>query len=152
MSIQLSGLERYQSHQQLGHTDAPQHSEKAASAGARDTTADLPEDDVSLSDAVALMEWIAHQAPDLEAPTASAPASLGRLSDQLLRFDMITLPEAGRLMSLAEGYDETSTDTPLFTRIGEQLEQSEHFQQKQEWQKLGRLVSNLAAAQMRGFQ
>jgi len=152
MSIQLSGLERYQSHQQLGHTDASHHSGKTAPTASKDTPADLPEDDVSLSDAVALMEWIAHQAPDLEAPTANAPASLGRLSDQLLRFDMITLPEAGRLMSLAEGYDENSADTPLFTRIGEQLEQSEHYQQKQEWQKLGRLVSNLAAAQTQGMQ
>ena len=152
MSIQLSGLERYQSHQQLGQPDAPQHSEKTASTAAKDTTADLPEDNVSLSDTVALMEWIAHQAPDLEAPTANAPASLGRLSDQLLRFDMITLPEAGRLMSLAEGYHENSVDSPLFQRIGEHLEQSEHYQHRQEWQKLGRLVSTLAAAQMRGYQ
>lgn len=153
MSIQLSGLERYQSHQQLGHSpEAPQHSEKAAATGNGDSTPNLPDDAVSLSDAVAVMEWIAHQAPDLGAPSANAPASLGRLSDQLLRFDLITLPEAGRLMSLAEGYDEHNGARSLFTRIGEQLEQSEGFQQKQEWQRLERLVSNLTAAQGRATQ
>ncbi len=152
MSIQLAGLERYQAHQQLGQTEHSQHSEKAATAGTKHPLPDLAEDDVSLSDALVVMEWIAERTPDLQAPSANAPASLGRLSDQLLRFDLITLPEAGRLMSLAEGYSEETANTPLFNRIDESLEHSDSYQQKREWQKLGRLVSNLSAAQGRAWQ
>lgn len=148
MNLQLSGLERYQSHQRMGQLDTTHRSQQTGRNDHEGTT-ELNDDAVSISDDATVMEWIAHQAPSLSEPSANSAASLGRLSDQLLRFDLITVPEAGQLMSLAENNSENPEDSPLFSRIGQQLENSEGYQQTQQWKKLGRLVSNLAAAQNR---
>lgn len=148
MSINLHGLEHYQSHQQLGRTDRSQQTPEATGAGQDSLSEALADDDVSLSDASVVIEWIAGQAPDLSATEATAPANLGRLSDHLLRYDLISLPESGRLMSLAAG-TETTTGDALSERIQNQAGQSETWLERQQWHKLGRLVSNLGAAQAR---
>lgn len=146
MSLNLSGLERYQSHQHMGHTETAQ---QAAAPGTAKTAApvELNDDAVSLSDAASIVEWIAGQVPDLSDVQATQPANLGRLSDHLLRYDMVSLPEAGRLMSLAAHDQDGRNDTALNGRIRSQAGDSASWQEKQQWLKLDRLVSNLAAAQ-----
>lgn len=145
MSINLSGLERYQSHQQMGHADTARQTEAARNTQT-DATAGLNDDAVSLSDGVLIVEWIAGQIPDLSATEATQPANLGRLSDHLLRYNMVSLPEAGRLMSLA-GIEDEQHSTALNGRLRSLAVDSPNWQEKQQWQKLDRLVSNLAAAQ-----
>lgn len=147
MSINLHGLEHYQSHQQLGRTDRSEQAPKATEAGQDSLSEALADDAVSLSNAALVIEWIAGQSPDLSATEATAPANLGRLSDHLLRYDLISLPESGRLMSLAGAGTETTGDA-LSERIRNQAGHSETWLERQQWHKLDRLVSNLGAAQV----
>lgn len=142
MSLNISGLEHYQAHQQFHRTDT--------STGSVDRTASAkeampaPEDDaVFVSDAVAVLEWVAAQAPDLGSIQATEPANLGRLTGHLLQYNLITLQDAGRLMQLSEPADDTS----LLARIQIHSSQTEHYQDTLGWQKLNRLVSNVQAAQ-----
>lgn len=147
MTINLQGVERYQSHQQLGQSENARTGE-AQKAGSAADTARVAEDAVSLSDEVAIVEWIARQSPDLADRQAAVPANLGRLSDHLLRYNLVSLPEAGRLMSLAGSEnDEVASTEPLNGRIRFHAGTSETWLEKQQWQKLDRVVSNLSAAQ-----
>lgn len=150
MSLSLQGLERYQTHQQLSHLDTPTKAAEAAKSGETGQAEGLEEDAVSLSDGILILEWIAGKSPNLAASDGKDAANLGRLSDRLLRYDLISVPEAGRLMSLAQPEAESAaaeTDQRLTDRILERLAHSESRQERLQWQKLGRLVSTLSAAQ-----
>lgn len=148
MTINLSGLERYQSHQQAGHSEPTRNAPETLKTGQAAEVSELDDDAVSLSDVAAIVEWIARQSPNLSAPQAAEPANLGRLSDHLLRYNLISLPEAGRLMSLVGGEEAvTAKNEALNGRIQWHAGESESWQEKQQWQKLDRLVSTLTAAQ-----
>lgn len=148
MSLGLQGLERYQAHQQLSHLDTPNKASEAGKVAEKSATEELADDDVSLSDGIIILEWIADNSPNLAATSGNEAANLGRLSDRLLRYDLISVPEAGRLMSLAAPLDDQADDAALLTdRILQRVEGSETRSERQQWQKLGRLVSTLSAAQ-----
>lgn len=147
MTINLNGLERYQSHQQ-GGSEAARKTAETPQAGHVTEISELDDDAVSLSDVAVIVEWIAQQSPNLSAPQAAEPANLGRLSDHLLRYNLISLPEAGRLMSLVASEEAvTAKNEALNGRIQWHAGESESWQEKQQWQKLDRLVSTLTAAQ-----
>jgi hypothetical protein len=143
MSLNISGLEHYQAHQQVH-----QAADKAASGvGAAKSTSEStpsPEDDsVFVSDTVAVLEWVAAQAPDMMSAQATEPANLGRLTGHLLQYNLISLQDAGRLMRLS-GPD---SEQPLLERIHSNSTESGHYHERQSWQKLSRIVSNVHAAQ-----
>lgn len=142
MSLNISGLEHYQAHQQFHRTETSAGSVDRA-ASAKDTVPPPEDDAVFVSDAVAVLEWVAAQAPDLGSVQATEPANLGRLTGHLLQYNLITLQDAGRLMQLSE----PASDTSLLARIRNQSSQTEHYQDTLSWQKLNRLVSNVQAAQ-----
>ncbi|MDB2449071.1 hypothetical protein N9W78_02150, partial [bacterium] len=101
MSLSLNGLERYQSHQQLSHLDTPIQAAETGKVADPDPKGAWEDDEVSLSDGIVILEWIAENSPDLSATRGNEAANLSRLSERLLRYDLISVPEAGRLMSLA---------------------------------------------------
>lgn len=140
MSLNISGLEHYQAHQQFHRTETGPV-DHAAPANER---IPAPEEDaVFVSDAVAVLEWVAAQAPDLDSAQATEPVNLGRLTGHLLQYNLITLQDAGRLMQLSE----PSSDSPLLARIQNHSSQTDHYQDTLSWQKLNRIVSNVQAAQ-----
>ncbi|WP_157599977.1 hypothetical protein [Saccharospirillum impatiens] len=145
MSLNISGLEHYQAHQQSHRTDTSSAAVDKASK-ARDATPTSEEDAVYVSDAVAVLEWVAAQAPDIESVQATEPANLGRLTGHLLQYNLITLQDAGRLMQLSEPAESTR-DSSLLARIQTHSTGTEHYQESQSWQKLNRIVSNVQAAQ-----
>lgn len=148
MTINLNGLERYQSHQQAGHSEPIRNTAETPITGQATEITELDDDAVSLSDVAVIVEWIAQQSPSLSAPQAAEPANLGRLSDHLLRYNLISLPEAGRLMSLVASEEAvTAKNEALNGRIQRHAGESGSWQEKQQWQKLDRLVSTLTAAQ-----
>ncbi|WP_108125975.1 hypothetical protein [Saccharospirillum mangrovi] len=148
MSVSLQGLERYQSHQQLSHLDTPPKAAEAGKTADSAATDSLQDDSVSLSDGIIILEWIADNSPNLSAASGNEAANLGRLSDRLLRYDLISVPEAGRLMSLAKPLEDNPVEPAgLPERIQHRVEHSDTRSERQQWQKLGRLVSTLSAAQ-----
>jgi len=148
MSLSLHGLERYQAHQQLSHLDTPNKAAEAGKTAANTSNEELADDDVSLSDGIIIMEWIAGNSPNLSVSNGNEAANLSRLSERLLRYDLISVPEAGRLMSLATPADEATAQPAVLTeQILHRVEHSETRSERQQWQKLGRLVSTLSAAQ-----
>lgn len=148
MSLSLHGLERYQAHQQLSHLDTPDKAAEAGKTAANSSNEGLADDEVSLSDGVIILEWIAGNSPNLAVTSGNEAANLSRLSERLLRYDLISLPEAGRLMSLATPSDEGPQQPTMLTdQITNRVEHSETRSERQQWQKLGRLVSTLSAAQ-----
>jgi len=142
MSLTLSGLEHYQAHQQLHHSE-PEKTSAAPRASASEVKPNREEDRVSVSDAVAILEWVAAQAPDITSTQAAEPANLGRLTDHLLRYNLISIQDAGRLMQLS---DSPGKD-PLLARIETVSARSDHYSDTQSWQKLNRIVNNVHAAQ-----
>jgi len=148
MSLSLQGLERYQAHQQLSHLDTPNKAVEAGKAAENAASNELADDDVSLSDGIIIMEWIAGNSPNLSVTSGNEAANLSRLSERLLRYDLISMPEAGRLMSLATPTEDESAQPAVLTdQILHRVENSETRSERQQWQKLGRLVSTLSAAQ-----
>lgn len=141
MSLNISGLEHYQAHQQFHRADS---SSEATKAG--ETTPTSADDTVYVSDAVAVLEWVAAQAPDIASARATEPANLGRLTGHLLQYNLITLQDAGRLMQLSEPVEPSSEDT-LLSRIQTHSSRTDHYQETQSWLKLNRIVSNVHAAQ-----
>jgi hypothetical protein len=143
MSLSISGLEHYQAHQQF-HQTADAASSLVGSTQAAKGNTPAPEDDsVFVSDRVAVLEWVAAQAPDVTSAQAAEPANLGRLTGHLLQYNLINMQDAGRLMRLS-GPD---SDQPLLERIRTNSTASGHYQDMQSWQKLSRIVSNVHAAQ-----
>ncbi|PTY38938.1 hypothetical protein BGP77_09280 [Saccharospirillum sp. MSK14-1] len=148
MSLSLQGLERYQTHQQLSHLDTPNKAAEAGKAAENASGDELADDDVSLSEGIVIMEWIASNSPNLSVASGNEAANLSRLSERLLRYDLISVPEAGRLMSLATpAQEQTQQPEVLNEQILHKVEHSETRSERQQWQKLGRLVSTLSAAQ-----
>ncbi len=145
MSLNISGLEHYQAHQQFHRTDTGSEAVGRATKTS-DSTPKAAEDAVYVSDAVAVLEWVAAQAPDLASARATEPANLGRLTGHLLQYNLITLQDAGRLMQLSEPVELSSEDT-LLSRIQTHSTRTDHYQETQSWQKLNRIVSNVHAAQ-----
>ena len=142
MSLNISGLEHYQAHQQFHRTETSTGSVDHA-ATAREAASPPEDDAVFVSDSVAVLEWVAAQAPDIASAQATEPANLGRLTGHLLQYNLITLQDAGRLMQLSEPASEDS----LLARIQTHSTRTEHYQETQSWQKLNRIVSNVHAAQ-----
>lgn len=148
MSVSLHGLERYQAHQQLSHLDTPPKAAEAGKTAENNNNDNLQDDSVSLSDGIIVLEWIAYNSPNLTVASGNEAANLGRLSDRLLRYDLISVPEAGRLMSLAQPTEDSPVEPAGLTdRILHRAEHSDTRSERQQWQKLGRLVSTLSAAQ-----
>lgn len=146
MTLISSGIERYQAHQTLHQTDTSKTRETAAAAP--DTTAqnDL-EDIVSFSDRIAVIEWLAEQSPTLSTEQSLQPANLRRLTDNLLRYQLIGLPEAGKLLSLAQPNQEME-QIPLPSVLQQREAASSSHSERQQYQHLHRLVETLSAAQL----
>lgn len=146
MSLNISGLEHYQAHQQFHRADTGTGAIDKTNKTRESAPADAGDDAVFVSDAVAVLEWVAAQAPDIASVQATEPANLGRLTGHLLQYNLITLQDAGRLMQLSEVAEPTSEDS-LLARIQIHSTRTEHYQESQSWQKLNRIVSNVHAAQ-----
>lgn len=145
MSLNISGLEHYQAHQQFHRTDSGTGAVDSTTK-TNDQSPTAEEDAVSVSDSVAVLEWVAAQAPDITSAKATEPANLGRLTGHLLQYNLITLQDAGRLMQLSEPVEPSSEET-LLARIQIHSTRTDHYQETQSWQKLNRIVSNVHAAQ-----
>ena len=146
MSLNISGLEHYQAHQQFHRADTGTGTVDQTNKTGDSSPPDGGDDAVYVSDAVAVLEWVAAQAPDIASTQATEPANLGRLTGHLLQYNLITLQDAGRLMQLAEPAEPTGEDS-LLARIQTHSVQTDHYQESLSWQKLNRIVSNVHAAQ-----
>lgn len=146
MSLNISGLEHYQAHQQFHRADTGTEAVDQPNKVGSTPRPDAEDDAVYVSDAVAVLEWVAAQAPDIASAQATEPANLGRLTGHLLQYNLITLQDAGRLMQLAEPAEPTSEES-LLARIQFHSNRTDHYQESQSWQKLNRVVSNVHAAQ-----
>jgi len=143
MTLSISGLEHYQVHQQL-HQTADTASQAVERGQLTTDTPPTPDDDsVFVSDNVAILEWVAAQAPDITSAQATEPANLGRLTGHLLQYNLINLQDAGRLMQVVE----PPSEQLLLERIHSNGMGSGQYQDVQSWQKLSRVVSNIHAAQ-----
>lgn len=145
MSLNISGLEHYQAHQQFHQADTRTGAaEKTVPSG--ESARHREDDAVSVSDAVAVLEWVAAQAPDIASARSTEPANLGRLTGHLLQYNLITLQDAGRLMQLSAPAEAASEDS-LLARIQTHSTGTDHYRESQSWQKLNRIVNNVHAAQ-----
>lgn len=146
MSLNISGLEHYQAHQQFHRADTGTGTVDKTNKTSDASLQEAGDDAVYVSDAVAVLEWVAAQAPNIASSQATEPANLGRLTGHLLQYNLITLQDAGRLMQLSEPAEPTSEDS-LLARIQTHSVRTEHYQESLSWQKLNRIVSNVHAAQ-----
>ncbi|MHA7881434.1 MAG: hypothetical protein ACX931_16710 [Saccharospirillum sp.] len=145
MTLLSNGIDRYQAHQSLAHTDTRKTSPAAQPPGDGPSGQDR-EDVVTFSDRIALIEWLADQSPALSNDQSAQPAIIRQLTDNLLRYQLIGLPEAGKLLSL--GHEEREQPLPpLPQALQQRALTSKSLTDKQQYQQLHRLVATLNAAQ-----
>lgn len=146
MTLLSSGIDRYQAHQTFGHAETSKAREAAALPPEESQQADL-EDTVSFSDRIAVIEWLADQSPSLSTEQSLQPANLRQLTDNLLRYQLIGLPEAGKLLGLAQAEQDTER-LPLPSALQQREAASGSLSERQQYQHLHRLVETLSAAQL----
>lgn len=146
MTLLSTGIDRYQAHQTFAHTDTSKARETTATQPDASQQAEL-EDQVSFSDRIAVIEWLADQSPELSTEHPLQPANLRQLTDNLLRYQLIGLPEAGKLLGLAQP-DQDIEQLPLPTALQQREAASSSHSEKQQYQHLHRLVETLTAAQL----
>lgn len=146
MTLLSSGIDRYQAHQTFGHAESSKTKESAELPPEASQQADL-EDRVSFSDRIAVIEWLADQSPTLSTDQSLQPAKIRQLTDNLLRYQLIGLPEAGKLLGMAHS-DQSTDSLPLPSALQQKEAASSSLSEKQQYQHLHRLVATLSAAQL----
>lgn len=146
MTLLSSGIDRYQAHQTFSHAETAKTREASSLPPVTPDNADS-DDQVFFSERIAVIEWLAEQSPALSNEQSLQPANLRQLTDNLLRYQLIGLPEAGKLLGLAQP-DEGAEPLPLPSALQQREAASISHSEKQQYQHLHRLVETLSAAQL----